>query len=949
MVTFPELESWIRAGDSGRLTAALADLDEPSRRSLATQLKGLRLQWNDPELEFAPHSDPRRPHTRRSYEERTLRFQQREGALRVAGAACLPRAADIVSWLRSDRFWQAPLPHSVDAVVQVLRLPGRPSLPAIARSLAEKMRPTRADDQWPLIARLLAEAELPPPATEATLRGWMRRVGADRYRKDLADLLRADPHLESMLPHVFTIPLLGQELDEEWTKALTRLAADGVLDRQALLDGCVLRLHAGDRTGPLRRMVVLHRLLDPTADEFAARRGEYSGMLSSADSTVAELALRGLRLADDAGLLEPDTVAEAAWAVLPRKEKKLVRAQLDWLGAALTRKADPLLFEALLTGLSNPAADLAERALKLAGRHLPAFGPTGLAQLIRVTASLQGDLRRQAASLLPAAPAGPGTPAPTAASTVSATSTASGTDIGASTAGWTSVAASMASGASVAASTVGGAYVGGVTVSGTGSATSTVSGTDIGGGSSDGGFGVGAGFAGMPPVAAPMPDPIASIPELAAEAKYLLYQAEDPIRFELIMDGLVRFVALDRPAVVRALEPIVPQWSSAFANMLRAVVTGQAAKWAPAAWERKAGPPFWMTIRRMEELAEQMCRTPPPALLSTPATVDGHVDPARVLRLLGEGWEPQPYDLAQALLRLPREIDPAIRSAAAGLTSTAGRTFAGFVESGGLPDPTVITLDPGRRCTHQVRDHCGCATRTRRRVVTFDAIKTDLTVQPYLLFQPADVAADRADPYSSDRLAGWPMVFPSHRELAAAHMQPRLVKASEGKGAASDISVLPALAACDGPFGPAMALCLAYGMSAARPDGRLATSDAFVDLAARGVLDGTLVGRELAALHPANVLVLKRVVDTLTQILQAGAATQVWMTLREFLPAVLSAPKPPIGTPDLLLVAESAAAAAAAHDDIPELTAAATRPTRNRVTTEAARLHRTLTSNRPAT
>jgi hypothetical protein len=895
MVTFPELESWIRAGDSGRLTAALADLDEPSRRSLAAQLKGLRLQWNDPELEFAPHSDPRRPHTRRSYEERTLRFQQREGALRVAGAACLPRAADIVSWLRSDRFWQAPLPHSVDAVVQVLRLPGRPSLPAIARSLAEKMRPTRADDQWPLIARLLAEAELPPPATEATLRGWMRRVGADRYRKDLADLLRADPHLESMLPHVFTIPLLGQELDEEWTKALTRLAADGVLDRQALLDGCALRLHAGDRTGPLRRMVVLHRLLDPTADEFAARRGEYSGMLSSADSTVAELALRGLRLADDAGLLEPDTVAEAAWAVLPRKEKKLVRAQLDWLGAALTRNADPLLFEALLTGLSNPAADLAERALKLAGRHLPAFGPTGLDQLIRITASLQGDLRRQAASLLPAAPAGACTPA----STVSATSTASG--------------------------------------------------TDIGGGSSDGGFGVGAGFAGMPPVAAPMPDPIASIPELAAEAKYLLYQAEDPVRFELIMDGLVRFVALDRPAVVRALEPIVPQWSSAFANMLRAVVTGQAAKWAPAAWERKAGPPFWMTIRRMEELAEQMCTTPPPALLSTPATVDGHVDPARVLRLLGEGWEPQPYDLAQALLRLPREIDPAIRAAAAGLTSTAGRTFAGFVESGGLPEPTVITLDPGSRCTHQVRDHCGCATRTRRRVVTFDAIRTDLTVQPYLLFQPADVAADRADPYSSDRLAGWPMVFPSHRELAAAHMQPRLVKASEGKGAASDISVLPALAACDGPFGPAMALCLAYGMSAARPDGRLATSDAFVDLAARGVLDGTLVGRELAALHPANVLVLKRVVDTLTQILQAGAATQVWMTLREFLPAVLSAPKPPIGTPDLLLVAESAAAAAAAHDDIPELTAAATRPTRNRVTTEAARLHRTLTSNRPAT
>jgi hypothetical protein len=871
MVSFPELETWIRAGDSARLIAAFTDLDEPARRSLAGQIKGIQLHWSDPELDIAPHPEPGLPRHRPSREERILRFQQREGALRVAGAACLPRAADVVAWLRSDRFWQPPLPESVDAVVQVLRLPGRPALPAIARNLADKMRPAQADRQWPLIERLLTEAELPPPATEATLRGWMRRVGADRYRKDLADLLREDRHRESMLPHVFTIPLLGQELDEEWTKALTRLAADGVLDRRALLDGCVLRLHAGDRTGPLRRMVVLHRLLDPTAEEFAARRGEYTGMLSSPDSTVAELAVRGLRLADDAGLLEPDTVAEAAWAVLPRKEKKLVRAQLDWLAATLARTSDPLVFEALLTGLSQPATDLAERALKLAARHLPDFGAVGLDLLAGATASLQGDLRRQAAVLFPSA-------------------------------------AADGSGA--------------IASPGTGSAGSS------------------------PVVAAPMPDPIASIPELAAEAKHLLPNAEDPIRFELLLDALVRFVAVDRPAVARALKPIGPGWSGAFGSMLRAVVTGEPVKWVPAVWERTSAPPFWMAVRRMEELAEQLCTTPPPALLATPATVDGHVDPARVLRLLGEDWEPQPYDLSQALLRLPREIDPEIRAAAARLTSPAGRVFAAFLESGGLPDPPVITVYHRRPCTHRIPDHCGCLTRVGRRVAAFDAIKTDLTVPPYLLFQPVESAPERAETYSWDRLIGWPTVFPSHRELAAAHMQPRLILASEGKGATSDISALPALAACDGPFGPAMALCLAYGMSAARPEGRLATSDAFVDLAARGILDGSLVGRELAALHTENLLVLKRVVDTLTQILQAGAAAQAWAVLREFLPAVLAAPKPAIGTPDLLLTAESAAAAANAHDDLPELAALAARPTRNRVTTEAARLNRTLTDNR---
>ncbi|MEU4626446.1 hypothetical protein AB0G04_41510 [Actinoplanes sp. NPDC023801] len=878
MVSFPQLESWIRAGDVDSVVTGLLSLGEPARRALATQVKGIVLRWSDPGIGTDPMApgavaglDPMEFFARQAdaHHRRLTHLQRREAALRVAGAACLPRAADVVSWLRSDRFWQPPAPASVDGVVRVLRAAGRPSIPAIARSLAEKMRPNQVDNQWPLVVRLLGEAELPPPITESTVRGWMRQVGADRYRKDLADLLRADPLMELMLPHVFTVPLLGQELDEEWTKALTRLAADGVLDRSALLDGCVLRLHAGDRTAALRRMVVLHRLLDPTAEEAAARRGEYCGMLSGPDPTVAEVAQRALRLADDAGLLDADTVADAAWAVLLRKEKKLVRAQLDWLGAALAREPGRLLFEALLSGLANPAADLAERALKLAARHLPAFGATGHEMLAAAAAELQGDLRRQATGLLGGA--GPGaTPQP-------------------------------------------------------------------------------AGIVRLPPVvpAAPMPPPIASIPELVAEAKHLLYDAEDQVRVELILDALVKFTATDRPALARALKPIVPHWRNAFANLLHAVVTGEFVAWSPSSWERTAAPPFWMPVKRMTELTRQMCQTPPPALLATPATVDGHVDPARVLRLLGEDWEPEPFDLSQALLRLPRAVSPDIRAAAARLESPAGKAFAEFLESGGLPDPVVEGVTPVRPCPHAAGTRCDCRTRARRRTVAFGPIEHNLTVQPYLLHQPAESARDRVDGYRwGPSLAGWPMVLPSHREIAAAHIQPRLIEATEGKGAAGEIGVLPALAACDGPFGTAMALCLAYGASATRPDGRVAASDAFVDLAARGVLDGSLVGRELAALSEANGVVLKRVADTLSQALQAGAAAEVWATVREFLPTILTAAKPAAGLPDLLLVAEAAAAASGASEDIPEVAEVASRAGRSRLVTEAARLSRTLAGNR---
>ncbi|MDI6102171.1 DUF6493 family protein [Actinoplanes sp. NEAU-A12] len=871
MVTFPQLESWIRAGDIDSVVTGLLALDEPARRALAAPVKGIQLHWSDPELQsIMIRLEARRASVSVS-DVQWRRGRQRDGALCVAGVACLPRAADVVSWLRSDRFRQAPLPETLDAVVRLLRSPGRPSLPAIARSMADKFRPAQIDEQWPLIERLLAEAELPLPVTEATVRGWMRRVGADRYREDLAGLLRADPLLERLLPHVFTIPLLGQELDEEWTRALARLAAEGAVDRQSLLDGCALRLHSGDRPGVIARVVVLHRLLDPTPGEFAARRAEYAGMLAGPHSTVAELAQLGLRAADDAGLLEPDTVAEAAFAVLPRKEKKLVRVQLGWLDAALTRKPDPLVFEALLTGLTNPAGDLAERALRVAARHLADFGPAERDMLAATAAGLRGDLRRQADALLGATGDTAGVPEAT---------------------------------------------IGELT-----------------------------------PVAAPtpMPAPIASIPELVAECRHQMYQAEDPVRFELILDGLARFAATDRGALVKALKPILPQWRMPFPNLLHTIVSGEQVAEDSPWWPVQAAPPHWMLVERMDELARQMCRTPPAALLATPATVKGHVDPSRVLRLLGDGAEPGPVDLSQALLRLPREVDPDVRAAAGRLTSPAGKAFAAYLEGGGLPDPDVVTLRTVRRpCAHVVKEFCDCATAVGRRTVAFEPIGHQLTGPPHLLHLPADAAFDRAYGFAHDTaMGGWPLMFPSHREIAAAHVQPHLIKASEYNGASSQIAaVLPALAASDGPFGPAMALCLAYGFSAARAEGRLATADAFVELAARGVLDGALVGRELAALHRSGALVLKRVADALATILQAGAAIQVWAVLRESLPAVLTTPKPAAGASDLLMLAESVAAATNATDDFPEVTALAARPGRSRLITEAARLSRTLTENR---
>ncbi|MBW6433514.1 hypothetical protein KZ829_07120 [Actinoplanes hulinensis] len=853
MVSFGQLEPLIRAGEFDQVATALLSVDEPARRALAAPVKGIELHWAE--------------EAGTPWKQRVAWRAARQAALRIAGAGCLPRAADIVSFLRSGRFDTAPTPAALDALVRVLRAPGRPSPAAIARPLADKLRPPQADLQWGMISRLLAEAELSPPATEATVRGWMGQVGAERYRKDLADLLRADPLTTEMLPHVFGVARIGQELDEEWVKALARLAADGVIDRRSLLDGCVQRLVAGDRPGAIRRIVVLHRLLDPTAGEFAAHRAECLAMLSGPESTVADLALRGLRRADDAGLIEIDTVAEAAFTVLLRKEKKLVRAQLDWLAAALARKADPLLFEALLTGLGNPAVDLAEQVLRAAATHLPVFGAAGRESLAAAVANFQGDLRRQAEELL-----GAGDPA----------------DL--------------------------------VPVE-------------------------------LPPVtaAAPVPPPIPSVPELAAEVRYLLDEvAPDPVRLELVLDALVRFTASDRPALADALAPLLPSHGNRpLVNLLRAVAINQWFTWSPSREMRRAPAPMWMLFERLIELTWQVCAgSPPPALLATPATVDGHVDPARVVRLLGEGWEPGAWDLSQALLRLPREIGPEVRAAADRLTSDAGRALAGFLAGGGLPDPEVVAVAVGRlSCPHIDGHYCECSRHPARRTVAFAPIEHTLTVPEGLLGQPRTEAAARAYTYNGGySLDPWPLVFPSHRELAAAHVQPRIIESAESRGAFGHVGILPALAACDGPFGPAMALCLALGLTAARPGSRVSAVDAFLDLAARGVLDGTLVGRELAALHRAELIVLKRVADGLAEAARAGAAPGVWAALRELVPAVLAAATPGAGAPDLLLTAESVAAAVHATGEIPEVTAVAARGGRTRLVTEATRLARTLAS-----
>lgn len=871
MIDFAELVARVEAGDVDEVATRLLEATEPDRRALAEPITEYRL----PLLPFMASdtgdwmSRARQDDARRAWEFR------RRSALAVAGAACLPRAAAVVSFLRSDRFqgWTA---EAADAVTRVLQAPGRPPITAVAGAMARKMRHGSVG-QWTLVDRLLLAAGMPVPPTEATLRGWMRETGFGWGDQDgLTDRLRADARTPDLVPHIFAIPRLGAELGDNGAPALAELAGDGGRDRRAILGGCLLRLRAGDRPGAIKPMTDLHRLLAPTVEECTAHRQEYLGMLSSPHIAVADLAVSALRTVDAAGLLEAEAIAEAGFAVLPRKEKKLVRAMLGWIGEVLSRAPDPAVYDALLVGLGNEATDLAEAALELAAVHLPRYGAE---PLLNAAAGLDGDLRRQAHAVLGRA---------------------------------------------------------GATMEGVHDAASLPP---------------------MPPAAA-MPPPIATIAELAGEVAAFRRWVDDPVPLERVLDALTRFTDEDRPALAAVLAPMVDGHTfHPIDDAVYAVVhRGRRPVHSHFLYtDSEPLPPLYRMRRaRIAELARQLCDTPPPALLATPATVDGHVDPDRVLSLLTaagtDGWQPGPYDLAQALLRLPRDVDPAVRAAAERLRFPAGRAFAGWLRAGGLPDPPVVALSVERRlCANHRNSNCWCLRPPRlRRTVAVEALPhPPLTVPAGLLHLAAGDSYHRAyghwERYGT--MAYWPMTLPGHRELVAAHMLPRLTTAADGV-VANELDVLPSLAGCGGPFGPATALCLAYGLAAGRPAGRAATVDAFVLLASRGVLDGALVGRELGELQAAQVIVLKRVVDSLGEALRAGASTAVWDLARTLIPAVLDAESPGAGAADLLMVASSAASAARATGELPPVRSLASRGGRSRLVTEAARLIRTLDDNR---
>ncbi|MFI5529352.1 DUF6493 family protein [Kitasatospora sp. NPDC051853] len=862
------------AGRTPAVSAAVLPLTTAQRRALLPELKALRAQLR---------------------EDWRLRSTAAP-ALMVAGAVCHSAPSQAAAWLRAAEFdgateWHRPaLRRLIDAQPEAWRA-------EVAARLAEHRRRTVGwgfSVPFQVTEYLVRTTGCPLPLTDALVLNWAEDRSFPQPRPDLPGRLPVGTGLHARLLADSFTPLLaplmfevvgtervlehswsGQPESDRWPAALSRLAAEGVLDRAALVSRVLARLLRGGRPADLRPVLATLTALAPTAAELAAEVRTLLALLDGS-STVAGWAQQALTELDATGALEPEVLTEASRTVLFRPEKKLVKAQLAWLDR--TAKQDPSRAAAVLLAASDayghPDRTLQEQALKLTARHLKAADDPTMAELRSTAQQLDPANHAAAAELLGlAAPAADGqeyreqlppVPFPRAVPAPVAGPAEAAEELSAAIAGSPGVAEFER------------ALDGLVRWA----------------------------WLDAPGLAEALAPVLAAAPYVPLR---FLAEAAAGLRAEnwttVPADG--RHPAFHEPLHY----PFPDQIASRLAEAARQLATERVPfLLATPTLETGALAPAVLVDRlaRYEELGV----TPGPAdygqalLRATPAGPEVRAAAARLN-------SPHGRRLA-AWLRtggLPHQ------------PTTVGRTVPGTgahrllrfshrsaVQPGLAPDALLPEVGPGT----PVLPHCAAQLLgPTETVVRFD-------YQP-----PADVHAVA--------------VLPNHREELASRFVLAALVNHDGIGDWGPL--LPFLAEAEGPAGPALHLALAYGLGAKQPEDRTAAVDALLVLAARGDLDPTLLGRETVELILDGTTPPSRAARSLRAAAETGAYRTAWTVLAATLPALLTTDPPRGTADLLALAADCVRRCGPSGLDLPALAALAARPGTTKLLQEARALH----------
>ncbi|MFD2351792.1 hypothetical protein ACFSTC_24770 [Nonomuraea ferruginea] len=218
----------------------------------------------------------------------------------------------------------------------------------LAVRLVEGLRPVRRrgfDERvpnWELAAALVEATGVEPPGNDAFAEGWAWRLA-------MAVWMTQDvpPLLDVVAPRLFEAAGVAAALN--WSEArnhgvsaaarLAGMAADGLVKRETMVDGCASRFMAGGAPEEVAPFVTLWSCLAVDVTEIPVL--DFVRLLPSASPALAGLLAGELRRADAAGLLDDELFGEAVRSLAFRPEKKNVAAALSWIADRTTPSRAP--------------------------------------------------------------------------------------------------------------------------------------------------------------------------------------------------------------------------------------------------------------------------------------------------------------------------------------------------------------------------------------------------------------------------------------------------------------------------------------------------------------------------------------------------------------------------------------------------------------------------------